>query len=133
MALDFRILGPLEVAEDGVVLRLGGRMQRAVLAILLLHAGRVVPVEQLVDRLYGDKAPRTGVGQIRDHVSQLRKAFDTESTILETQAPGYVLRLDPSQLDATRFELGVEEGAAALRAGRAEEAHRLFRDALELW
>jgi WD40 repeat protein/DNA-binding SARP family transcriptional activator/energy-coupling factor transporter ATP-binding protein EcfA2 len=133
MALDFRILGPLEVAEDDVVLRLGGRMQRAVLAILLLHAGRVVPVEQLVDDLYGGRAPPTGIGQVRDHISQLRKLFGGGSALLETRAPGYVLRLDPAQLDATRFECLVEEAAAAFRDGRADEAGSRLRDALGLW
>ena len=133
MALDFRILGPLEVAEDGVVLRLGGRLQRAVLAILLLDAGRVVPVERLVDDLYGDDAPATGAAQVRDHVSQLRKLLKEGGAQIETQAPGYVLRLDPSQLDAGRFERAVDAAAAALADGRAADAARELHDALTLW
>ena len=133
MALDFRILGPLEVAEDGVVLRLGGRMQRAVLAILLLDAGRVVPVERLVDDLYGADAPATGVAQVRDHVSQLRKLLKGGGARIETQAPGYVIRLEPSQLDADRFEQSVDGAVAALADGRADDAARELRDALTLW
>jgi DNA-binding SARP family transcriptional activator len=133
MALDFRILGPLEVADDDVVLRLGGRMERTVLAALLLHAGRVVPVEQLVDDLYGDAAPATAVSQVRDHVSQLRKRFGRKSAILETRAPGYVLRVEPLQLDTVRFERAVEAAVAALGDGRADEARRRLRDALAMW
>jgi WD40 repeat protein/DNA-binding SARP family transcriptional activator len=133
MALDFRILGPLEVAEDGVVLRLGGRMQRAVLAVLLLDAGRVVPVERLVDDLYGEDAPATGAAQVRDHVSQLRKLLKQDGARIETQAPGYVLRLEPSQLDAERFEQAVDAAAAALADGRPDDAALALRDALTLW
>jgi WD40 repeat protein/DNA-binding SARP family transcriptional activator len=133
MALDFRILGPLEVAEDGVVLRLGGRMQRAVLAILVLDAGRVVPVERLVDDLYGEAAPATGAAQVRDHVSQLRKLLKDGGARIETQAPGYVLRLDPSQLDADRFERAVDAAVAALAEGRAADAARGLQAALTLW
>ena len=133
MALDFRILGPLEVAEDGVVVRLGGRMQRAVLAILVLDAGRVVPVERLVDDLYGDDAPATGAAQVRDHVSQLRKLLKDGGARIETQAPGYMLRLDPSQLDADRFERAVDAAVAALADGRAAAAASELHDALTLW
>ena len=129
MALDFRILGPLEVAEDGVVLRLGGRMQRAVLAALLLRAGQVVPVDRLVGDLYGDAAPATGAAQVRDHVSQLRKLLGDGGALLETRSPGYILRVGPEQLDAERFERAVDEASAY----DAEEAARRLRDALTLW
>jgi hypothetical protein len=74
--LQFRILGPIEVVGAAGAIRLGGRRQRAVLAILLLRANQVVPVERLADDLYGGGAPATAVGQVRDHVSQLRKALD---------------------------------------------------------
>ena len=94
MGLDYRLLGPLEVVGAGEPLRLGGRKQRAVLAILLLHANRVVAVEEIAEGLYERDVPATAVGQVRDHVSQLRKLFADDGSTLETQAPGYVLRVD---------------------------------------
>ena len=98
MGIDFRILGPIEVTRDIEPIRLGGPKQRAVLTILLVHANRVVPVEQIADDLYGDAVPATAVAQVRDHVSQLRKLFDerradARESILETHAPGYLLRV----------------------------------------
>src|SRR5919201_442594 len=133
MALDFRILGPLEVVREASVLRLGGPKQRAVLAILLLHTNRVVPVERLAEDLYGDGVPATAVNQVRDHVSQLRKLLAADASILETRSPGYVLNVEPSQLDAMRFERAVEHATDELQAGRAENAAEHLRDALGLW
>ena len=92
MALDFRILGPLEVAAATGPIRLGGRKQRAVLAILLLHANRVVPVDQLAEDLYGEDAPATAVAQVRDHVSQLRKLLGAPTAIALTATATDALR-----------------------------------------
>src|SRR5436309_9138173 len=131
MALDFRILGPLEVAAATGPIRLGGRKQRAVLAILLLHANRVVPVDQLAEDLYGEDAPATAVAQVRDHVSQLRKLLGAPA--VETQSPGYVLRIDPDQLDAARFERRVDDALEELAAGDATVAAAHLREALGLW
>jgi WD40 repeat protein/DNA-binding SARP family transcriptional activator len=137
--IDFRILGPLEVAVDGEVMRLGGPKQRAVLAILLLHANRVVPVDQVADDLYAGDAPATAVAQVRDHVSQVRKLLGQsrgdkiDGSILETHPPGYLLRVEPDQLDAFRFEAVAERAFAALDAGEAAAAADLLRGALALW
>ena len=128
--LDFRVLGPLEVVDDQGVVRLGGPKQRAVLAMLLLGANRVVPIERLVDDLYGDASPASALTQIHAHISQLRKLFDPAREIVETRSPGYVLRLDPRQLDLRRFEGLTAEAAAASEP--AIQADRL-RAALALW
>ena len=134
MGFDFRILGPIEVATEDGPIRLGGRRQRGVLAILLLHANQVVPVEELVDELYAGEAPATAVAQVRDHVSQLRKHFGGGvEGVLETRSPGYVLRVDPESLDAIRFERLAEQAWSELDEGRPEPAARRFRDALALW
>ena len=86
----FGILGPFEVADDqGRELALGGRKQRAVLAILLLHAGEVVSSERLIDELWGERAPATAAKTIQVYVSKLRKALG-EGVVL-TRAGGYVL------------------------------------------
>ena len=139
MGLDFRILGPVEVVGETGPIRLGGPKQRGVLAILLLHANRVVPVEQLADDLYGEDVPATAIAQVRDHVSQLRKLLEpgrapgTHGALLETRAPGYLVRLDPEQLDALRFERHLEEATRALKRGEAELASTELRHALDLW
>jgi WD40 repeat protein/DNA-binding SARP family transcriptional activator/energy-coupling factor transporter ATP-binding protein EcfA2 len=139
MRIEFRILGPIEAAADVGQFKLGGPKQRAVLAILLLHANRVVAVEQIVDDIYGDAAPATGVAQVQDHVSQLRKLFGQRrgieggEPILETRAPGYMLRVGPDQLDALRFEGMTVDAFAALDRGDAPAAADLLRQALGLW
>ena len=71
--MEFRILGPVEVRDDGRLVRLGGGKQRAVLAVLLLHVGELVPAERLVELLWGDTAPRTALHSIQIYVSELRK------------------------------------------------------------
>jgi DNA-binding SARP family transcriptional activator len=130
--LQFRILGPLEVAGDGGPLRLGGPRQRATLAILLLNANRVVPVERLADDLYAGAPPVTAVTQVQRQISELRKALGSEAFI-ETRAPGYVLRVAPEQLDLMRFEQRAAAAGDALGRDEPEAALRLLRDALALW
>jgi WD40 repeat protein/DNA-binding SARP family transcriptional activator len=138
MAIDFRILGPIEAADDGAPIKLGGPKQRAVLTILLLQANRVVAVEQIADGLYGEAVPATAVAQVRDHVSQLRKLLgprqdDGGGSMLETHAPGYLLRVGPGQLDAFRFEAMTEQAFGALGRGEVDAAAALLREALALW
>jgi WD40 repeat protein/DNA-binding SARP family transcriptional activator len=101
--------------------------------MLLVRANAVVPVEQLAVGLYGGDVPRTAVAQIRDHVSQLRKHLGAAASLIETQAPGYVLRAGTDNLDALRFERMVEDGSLALAQERADEAARTLREALALW
>ena len=80
-------------------MRLGGPKQRAVLAMLLLDANRVVPIERLAEDLYGDAlSAQSAVTQIHAHISQLRKLFDPERTAVETRSPGYVLRPESDTL-----------------------------------
>jgi WD40 repeat protein/DNA-binding SARP family transcriptional activator len=131
--LDFRILGPIEVVTDGRSVRLGGRRQRGVLALLLLHANEVMPVERLADELYEGAPPATAAAQIRDHVSQLRKLLGPAGRLLETRSPGYVLRVEPDAVDARRFEQLLEAASSDLRQGNDAQAAERLRDALLLW
>ncbi len=134
MGVEFRILGPLEVISDGGPIRLGGPKQRGVLAALLLRANEVVPVEQLVDALYDGAAPATAAGQVRDHVSQLRKGLGPEAeSILETRSPGYLIHVEPDALDAQRFESMVDAASRELEGGNARAAPEHLREALALW
>jgi DNA-binding SARP family transcriptional activator len=124
---EFRILGPLEVEGGDGPVALGGQRQRALLGALLLEAGRVVPTDRLVDLLWGEGAPRTATTSLQNSISRLRRELGPD--VLETKTPGYVLRAEPQQIDARRFEMQLRD---ARRAG-AEERRELLQRALSLW
>jgi DNA-binding SARP family transcriptional activator len=125
--VEFRILGPLEVVDEGHPVRLGGRNQRALLALLLLNAGEVVSTDRLIDALWGENPPRTAQTSLQNAVSQLRKALGTER--LATKPPGYVLRLADDELDVEQARLLISEA----RTREAEDRARLLREAEALW
>jgi len=125
--LEFRILGPLEVLDEGRSISLGGQKQRALLALLLLDAGRVVSVDRIVDALWGERPPKTAPTSLQNFVSHLRKALGAD--VLVTQPPGYVLRIAREQLDVERFTLLVDEA----RRLPVEERAAKLREALTLW
>jgi DNA-binding SARP family transcriptional activator len=125
--LEFRILGPLEVADGDAPVRLGAPKQRALLAILLLRRNEVVSTERLMDELWGDRQPKTARKTLQLHVSHLRRALPPG--VVETRPPGYVLRVQADQLDLARFERLVEESRGAQPAAAAA----LLREALALW
>ena len=125
--MEFRILGPLEVEDEGRLLKLGGAQQRAVLALLLLHANDVVPRERLIDELWGGEPPDTARTALQVHVSQLRKLLGSDR--IETRSPGYALHVEPGELDLERFQDLV---AQARRLEPATAAGSL-RQALNMW
>ena len=125
--MDFRLLGPLAAVQHDRLLALGGPKQRALLAVLLLHANDVVSTERLVDELWGESPPATVAKSIQVYVSRLRKELGPGRLV--TRAPGYVLQLDPSELDVACFERLVAE---ARRADSRTAAEKL-REALALW
>jgi DNA-binding SARP family transcriptional activator len=124
---DFRILGPVEVYDEAGALLLGGRKQRAVLALLLLEPGRIVSVDRLIDALWGEQPPRTATTSLQNFISQLRKTLGAD--VLETKAPGYRLRVRPGELDLDRFRVLVESARGTDPQTRAEK----LRHALALW
>jgi DNA-binding SARP family transcriptional activator len=134
--MEFRILGPLEVRERNRALPLGGRRQRALLAYLLLHANEAVSSDRLIDELWGSAPPETVQTMLQVYVSRLRKVLEpgrargASDRMLVTQPPGYLLRLEPDQLDLRRFERMVAEAGEALGDGRAAEAAQALREAL---
>ena len=130
--LQFGILGPVEVADERGPIRLGGPKQRATLAILLLGANRVVPVERLADDLYRGAAPVTAVTQVQRQVSELRRLLG-DAAAIETRSPGYVMRIAPGKLDLHRFERLADQAAEAHARGDSWRASALLLDALELW
>jgi predicted ATPase/DNA-binding SARP family transcriptional activator len=126
-AVEFRLLGPLEVRTGDGPLVLGGSKQRALLALLLLHANRVVARDRLIDVLWDDEPPETAVKSVQLYVSQLRKLLP-EGTIV-TRAPGYLLTAERDSVDLTRFEQLVGEA----HASKPERAAYALREALGLW
>jgi DNA-binding SARP family transcriptional activator/DNA-binding beta-propeller fold protein YncE len=135
--MEFRVLGPLEVLDGGVGLSLGGAKQRALLAYLLLHANRIVSTENLIDALWGERAPETATHTLHVYVSQLRKVFreagSPGSVELATEARGYVLRIDPEDLDLDRFERLTAGARKELEQGEFGDAADQLRKALDLW
>lgn len=135
-AVEFRLLGALEVSANGAIADLGPPKQRALLAILLLHAGEIVPIDRLIDLLWGESAPRTAAHSVQIYVSDLRKALEQLGggrQVLATRAPGYQLETDPETIDARRFERLVEDGTRQLREGDPDGGAEALRNALRLW
>jgi len=133
--MEFRVLGALEAGSGGTVVELGPPKQRALLAILLLHVGEIVPVERLIDLLWGEDPPRTAGHSIQIYVSDLRKALEPLAgrRLIHRRQPGYQLDAPPESVDARRFETLVRTGSAQLAAGERDEAIGTLRAALELW
>jgi DNA-binding SARP family transcriptional activator len=136
--MDFRILGPLEVLENGRRLALAGSKSRALLALLLLHANETVTSDRLIDELWGEQPPGGAAKTLQMHVSRLRKALTSgdasgSSGPIVTREGGYELTLDPEALDAHRFERLAAEARAELAAGRTQAAASRFDEALALW
>ena len=118
--MEFRILGSLEVSEEDRPLDLGGPKQRALLAILLLNANRVVSRDRLIDALWEEQPPETAPKALQVYVSQLRKTLGAGRIV--TRPPGYLIRVEPGELDLERFERLLESGGT-----------EKLREALALW
>jgi len=123
--VEFALLGPLEAREGGEPIALGGPKQRAVLTLLLLEAGRVVSLDRLVDALWAGSPPPTAVASLQNFVAQLRKALGPDA--IETRPPGYVVRLEPEQLDVARMRRLVRAAptsSASVDAARGAVGYR---------
>jgi predicted ATPase/DNA-binding SARP family transcriptional activator len=126
--VEFRLLGPLEVSHEGRPVRLGGPKQRTVLAHLLLRPNQVVQADLVIDELWGDEPPEAARNVVQTYVSHLRKALGPER--LGSRPGGYVLRAEPLEVDALRFEALVERAGDA---GDPRAAARDYHEALALW
>jgi YVTN family beta-propeller protein len=146
--MEYRVLGPFEVRDDGRLVGLGGDKQRALLAILLLHRNQVVSADRLIDELWGESPPAGARRTLRAYVSKLRRAIgangmpaavagDSEHKpgegVLLTRGHGYVVQVAPGELDLERFSELADRGRDALAAGNPQEAAELLREALALW
>jgi WD40 repeat protein/serine/threonine protein kinase len=127
--VDFRVLGPVEVAGAEGSVPLGGPKQRAVLAHLLVRANRVVSIDALIDGLWGEEPPERARATIQAYVHNLRRALGPAR--IESRAPGYVLRVEADEVDALRFEAAL--GDARRLGEEPSRAAGVLGDALVLW
>jgi DNA-binding SARP family transcriptional activator len=130
--MEFKILGPLEVSDEGRVLEFAGSRQRQLLAILVLHANEVVSAGRLIDQLWGAEPPATAAKSLQVYVSRLRKALGREDLLL-TRSGGYTLAIGRDDLDLARFERLAERGRERLAVGDLDAAAADLNDALRLW
>jgi DNA-binding SARP family transcriptional activator len=132
--MEFRILGPLEVLEDGSPLPLGRLKERTVLALLLLHANEFVSRERLVDELWGVAPPATARKAVNVYISKLRKTLASNGhDPIATAEGGYRLVLGPALLDADRMRSLVAQAREAMKDGESDAASRLLQEALACW
>ncbi|GGM18194.1 BTAD domain-containing putative transcriptional regulator [Nakamurella endophytica] len=134
--MEYRVLGPLEVVRDGVPVDVGGPKQRAVLAVLLLDAGRVVPADRIVDAVWGADHPPSVMAGLQAYVSNLRRVLRDDGAAVSPivrRPPGYLLDVPPGAIDLTRFA----DDAAVAHAAVTERDWSAARDAatraLALW
>jgi DNA-binding SARP family transcriptional activator len=129
--VDFRILGPLHVGREGRLLALGGHRQKVLVCLLLIHANEVMSAEQIIDALWGEAALPTARKALQVSVSRLRQILG--AGVLETRAPGYLIRVEDGELDTQRFERLLAQGKYELATGDPGRAAAKLRTALALW
>ena len=129
--MEFRILGPLEVAERARQIPIPGGRQGALLALLLLHGNEVVSSDRLLDELWAGEGSERSQNALQQVVSRLRRALGVDRIV--TRPPGYLLHVKPDELDSQRFEHLLDEGRAALRAENAKLAAETLREGLALF
>lgn len=128
--MKFFVLGPLELQLDKSTASLGSLKQRTVLGWLLLHANRPVPVDQIIDAVWGDRPPQSAAKNIQMYVWKLRKLLGRE---LQTAPSGYCLEVGRTELDLWQFDDGVAAARAARDAGQLSQAVHDYDTALSLW
>src|SRR5215472_19142860 len=137
--LHFAVLGAFRVDRDGREVDLGPRLQRALLAILVVEAGHAVPVDRLIDLLWRDKPPAAAIASVQAYISQLRRVLEpgrparTPAQVLVTQDPGYLLRVEDDRVDALRFQQLARQAHGYLEGGQPGAAAACLADALALW
>jgi DNA-binding SARP family transcriptional activator/tetratricopeptide (TPR) repeat protein len=133
--VEFKILGPLEVAVGSQRLELEGVRQQIVLAALLLGANNVVSMGRLQEAIYGEDLPPTSRLQVQISISSLRRVFAAHghTAVIATRGPGYLIQVGAGQLDSWRFEDLVAAAGEARDAGHLDRAVASYRDALRLW
>jgi DNA-binding SARP family transcriptional activator len=140
--MEFEVLGSLEVTANGASAAPSAPKPRQVLALLLLNSNKVTPVTDLKEELWGDSPPRTATTALQTYIMQVRKALSAAlgksaggaaRDLLQTRGDGYLLRVQPGQLDVDRYQRLLADGRRALLERRETAAAQLLRAALALW
>ena len=129
--MEFRILGPLEVWHDEASVRIPGVKERALLVLLLLHANEPVPVDRLIDELWGGRPPPTARKSIQVRIAALRRGLGADT--VQTRGDGYAIVVGHDELDLHRFERLVSEAREQLAAGEPGTATQTLAEGLALW
>jgi DNA-binding SARP family transcriptional activator len=136
--MDFRLLGPLEVVDDGRSIAVGHGKRRSLLALLLLHPNEVITAERLIDALWGEAPPATAAKSLHVYVSQLRRelghdAASANGGVLVTSGNGYAARVGSEDIDTQRFERALADGLRARGGGDARRASAKLNEAIAMW
>jgi DNA-binding SARP family transcriptional activator len=130
--MEYLALGPLEVRNHGKPLLLRGSKQRGLLAVLLIHANKIVSRDHLIDELWGEHPPASARSSLHNQVFGLRKLLHASGEVLVADRLGYGLRVAPGELDVECFDLLLDRGLQANRAGTPAAAAETLRQALRL-
>src|SRR4051812_33059923 len=130
MAVEFRLLGDVEVFVDGRAVDIGHARQRCVLAVLLIEPNRPVAIDQLADRVWADRLPHGSHRPLYGYLSRLRQVLVAADVGIVRRSSGYVLTVDPLAVDLHRFHHLVRQARAA---DNAEETAALLQQGLDLW
>ncbi|WP_051966544.1 AfsR/SARP family transcriptional regulator [Kitasatospora mediocidica] len=131
--MEFGMLGPLLVQDGAGPRVVPAAKQRVLLAALLVRPGQLAPVEQLAEIVWDGRPPRSAAAALRNYVMRLRQALGAAGERIETRAGGYLIRVEPGELDVQRFTSLREQGVAALHRGALTQAAALLDEALGLW
>jgi len=146
--MDISVLGPLEAHVDGRSFTPSAAKPRQILALLALQVGQVVTVPALIEELWGMNPPRSALTTLQTYIMQLRRRIETAlantapapatatasaKDMLVTRYGGYMLDIEPDDVDACRYERMVAGGTRAMEEGDCERASRLLRSGLEMW
>jgi DNA-binding SARP family transcriptional activator len=135
----FKVLGPLEIRAEERIFAPSQPKVRSVLALLLLRIGRVVPMDTLIEELWGLESPPSAVATVQTYIYQLRRMFEEQELnprggqLVVTRRPGYLIQAEPEQLDAAVFERLSRQGRMLLESGRISEAAAILDRALDMW
>lgn len=129
--MNYGVLGPLDVRDDAGPVNIGGAKPRTLVALLLAERGRTVPVERLVDELWGATPPATAAGTLHTYISRLRRVLGSGDLLTDTA--GYALRPSAERVDRDQFEAGVERSRRLIGDGQFAAAVDTLVAALALW
>ncbi|UYQ63026.1 AfsR/SARP family transcriptional regulator [Streptomyces peucetius] len=131
--LRFNVLGALEIRDRNEPVLINGAVRRRTLTVLLLEAGRVVPVPRLVEAAWDEDPPGSAAHQIRKAVAELRRRIPGGAAVIHTDGPGYRISVAPGQLDLLRYQDLLRAAQTAQENGEPDLAVTRLRSALELW